>query len=187
MASKENKKEYIIWIDVETSGDNPDIHDLLEVAACMTDMSGNMIGSEFESLVFVPHLSEVMSKAEKQVLNMHEKSGLWIDLWNSANLKTRQEVDSALFEWIKSKEIQGNLLFGGNSITLDRNFVRVNLPLTHSLISHQSVDVTSISKALSEWIPCRPYAASEHRALPDIRRSINDYKWIKSTLHAKMA
>lgn len=187
MMKFEKTPDHIIWIDVETSGDNPDLHDLLEIAALMTTMDGNVIGSEYEQLLSVSNLSDVMSKADPHAYEMHEASGLWMDLWNNRNIKSREVVDSELCQWIDSKRLKdATLLFGGNSITLDRNFVRSNFPMTYSRISHQSIDVTSLSKALAQWVSARPHVKSKHRALSDIRQSIADYRWIMKKIKAGM-
>lgn len=174
------KEDSIIWIDVETSGDNPENNELLEIGAIFTDIDGNRIGYDYHSLVSVSNLSKIISSSDPKVSSMHDKSGLWMDLWRDREMKTEKDVDKEFSQWIDSRGKTGNILFGGNSITLDRNFVRRYLPESYSRISHQSIDVTSLYKALSRCIPQKKFITSKHRALPDIRQSLEDYKWLMS-------
>lgn len=173
--------ELIIWIDVETSGTIPEINELLEIAAVITDMSGNVVGNPFESLVNVHNLSEVISSSAPNVQTMHDKSGLWNDLW-SKNTKSISEIENALIRWVyDTVDNDAILYFGGNSITLDRNFVRLNFGNFYRMISYRSIDVTSISIAVQCNSDIRGFQKGNcHRALADVFDSIEEFKYYLS-------
>lgn len=182
-------KEAIIWIDAEFSGTQPQADELLEIAAIITDLSGKQIGFPFVSLFDVPNLSKTIARSSDLVKEMHDKSGLWFDLWSSetANFKTAQ---SNLLDWIKALVSDETVLyFGGNSITKDRNFVEVNLPEVYERISHQSVDVTSLAITLKANASASSFSKDhKHRALSDVRESIDEYlyyvNFIKSNVRS---
>lgn len=169
-------KEAIIWIDAEFSGTQPQADELLEIAAIITDLNGKQKGQPFESLFDVANLSKVISRSSDLVRKMHDKSGLWYDLWNS-DTENFRTVQTNLLAWIDNLVSDETVLyFGGNSITKDRNFVEVNLPQVYERISHQSVDVTSLAITLKATAKASGFAKDhKHRALADVRESIGEY------------
>lgn len=169
-------REAIIWIDAEFSGTSPQADELLEIAAIITDLGGKQIGHPFESLFDVANLSKVISRSSDLVKEMHDKSGLWYDLWNS-DTESFQNVQTSLLLWIENRVPEETILyFGGNSITKDRNFVEVNLPKVYERISHRSIDVTSLAITLRATALASGFSKDyKHRALADVRESIDEY------------
>ena len=116
---------------------------------------------------------------------MHEKSQLWHDMWLGDSLLSNTEIESEMTRWMQGTVGTNiDLYFGGNSIILDRNFVRVNLPSVYGRISFRSVDVTTLSLALQSNFGIPRYEKEgRHRALPDVIDSIEEYKhylkWLK--------
>lgn len=169
-------KEAIIWIDAEFSGTSPQSDELLEIAAIITDLNGEQLGSHFETLFEVANLSRVISRSSDLVKAMHDKSGLWFDLW-TAETENFQTTQTNFLSWIdQNVDPETTLYFGGNSITRDRNFVEINLPKVYERISHQSVDVTSLAITLKATVSARGFSKDyKHRALADVRESIGEY------------
>lgn len=180
----EKLDEAIIWADVETSGTNPETDVLLEVGMVITDMSGKTISGFWEILFEIRNLSKVIQTADAHVQKIHEHSGLWMDLWSKETMNYH-EADQLLFEKIcRTIPETTSLYFGGNSINLDRNFMRIYLPKTYSKISYRSVDVTSLSIALQSNTNIPGFEkGKEHRALKDALDSLEEYrhylKWLK--------
>lgn len=178
-------QEAIVWIDAEFSGTSPHSDELLEIAAIITDLSGRKIGQSFQALFDVKNLSKVIAESSDLVKEMHDKSGLWFDLWNSSTESFRKVQDEML-QWIDSILEKDTLIyFGGNSITRDRNFVEINLPKIYLRISHQSVDVTSMAIAFKANVSISKFPKEhKHRALSDVKESIEEYcyyvKYLKS-------
>lgn len=171
-------KEAIVWIDSEFSGTSPQADKLLEIAGVITTLEGHAIGFPFEALFEVQHLPEIIENVEGIVRDMHDKSGLWFDLWNG-NTESISAIETKMIHWISETVSDKTVLyFGGNSITKDRNFVEVNLPRVYSRISHQSVDVTSLAIALKANARVSSYSKDHpHRALADVRESVEEYRY----------
>lgn len=169
--------DYILWADVETSGVMPEVDVLLELGAVITDLRGEVIGNPFQALFSVDNISSVISSSDDTVQSMHDKSGLWRDLWMSKTYGY-SDGDEAFLEWINSTLTSySNLYFGGNSIHLDRNFMRIYLPRSYSLVSYRSIDVTSLSISLQSNLCIPAYEKLKaHRALADAFDSLNEYK-----------
>lgn len=168
--------EAIVWIDSEFSGTSPQTDKLLEIASVMTNLQGEVIGYPFEALFEVNHLPEIIENVDGIVRDMHDRSGLWFDLWNG-NTESIAAIETKMLNWISDSVPDSTILyFGGNSITKDRNFVEINLPRVYRKISHQSVDVTSLAIALKATCHVSSFPKKhEHRALSDVRESIDEY------------
>lgn len=172
---------FITWLDAETNGTDPSLgKKLLQVACLITDEKFNIVSDGFERKVFYTE-DEVKNLKENTndfVLEMHNKTDLWNKLTTEGQLLS--VIDKELFEEIsKFSPEPGKTRLGGNSITLDRNFVRAFLPKSFEQLSHQSYDMTSVSGFLRL---CDPKFGSyekklAHDALEDIQESIDEAKF----------
>lgn len=196
---KNNKQEYIIWCDVETTGTNADVDDLLEIGAVVTDMAGNQVGRGFSEIIQVADVKAVMDKCDDHVTKMHNKSGLFEHLWYGDGVSI-QKVEDLFIEWLESsvpdysytdvcsKDSNFVFYFGGRSITLDRNFLSANTPRIFNIFSHQSIDMTSISIMLARNISyidkCAVWGKdAQHRALGDCEDCVEQYKQVIESLN----
>lgn len=183
-------QDLIVWTDVETSGTTLSADAFLEVGALVSDTHGRRFGTSYESLITVSDLSGIIEKSSDNVRRMHERSGLWMDLW-IRRTRSPSVVDSEMAVWLSqllsSYEVRNspvrNVYFGGNSITLDRRFIQGYLPSFYSLISYRSVDVTSLSIALQSNTGVSRYEKCvRHRALSDASDSLDEYRHYLSFL-----
>lgn len=165
----------IAWVDVEANGTASEIDTLLEVALVLTNFNGDQLAEPYTSLVAIPNVGKVMEESQKFVKDMHEKSGLWDDLWKG-NAKPAAIIDLELAAILAGLEPDTKIHFGGNSPTLDRRYAELYLPTFYRMISHQSVDVTTLSLVLQESNTAPMFRKrGQHRALPDVLDSIDEY------------
>lgn len=173
-----NKDDLILWIDVEVSDSDPERGEFLEIGCIVSDISGNELNYTYHAF-FKVDVSEVLRNTDDFIINMHERSGLWRDLWVEGG-KTKSEVDNELVEWadgIISEFPHSKLYFGGNSITLDRSFIRKYLPNFYKKLSFRSIDVTSISLAVQGNSEIGGYKKQNaHRAISDAKDSLGEYR-----------
>lgn len=181
------RKDYICWIDVETTGVDHNSDVLLEVAAILTDLQGNEI-SRYTGPTLVSYsadeLDALMENSHERVREMHAKSGLLADLYSGMDMKTLQEavslteLDRSLSAWVQEQELERRPYVGGNSITLDRNFLEINTPEFFNTLHYRSVDATTIMLflgALGHTVPRRE-GNYTHRAIDDITESVWSYQ-----------
>ncbi|MDO4901979.1 MAG: oligoribonuclease [bacterium] len=170
----------ILWIDLEMTGLHPEEDRILEVAAIATDWDFNEVAT-FESAVKVPSdivesrmvgefwdsFSEVRDALKKQNLNAELDS---------------QQVEENLIEFIKTNftaalENGEKIILGGNSIHQDRRFIRNEWKNLNKMLHYRMLDVSSWKLVFSEKFG-RVFAKPEaHRALDDIRGSIEELKF----------
>ncbi len=166
-----NKPTKLLWVDLEMTGLEPDKDRILEVAVIITDFN-------FKELATY----EAVIRQDDSVLkNMSE--------WANKNL-----VDNGLIEKIKTsgkdeREVVGELLkvlsnnfdepavLAGNSIHQDRRFIRKWWPDVEEKLHYRMLDVTSFKVLMQGKYKFDFKKPDEHRALEDIRGSIQELQY----------
>lgn len=178
--------ERIAWIDVETNGLDAKRNSLLQVACIITDGWLTELGTGVEGKVF--HSAEdvvgLRAQASDFVKQMHTSTGLW-DAVTTEGVSLGDLEDLVLAEM--DAHIPGGtegVRLGGNSITLDRNFIEGFLPRVYARLNYQSYDMSSISGFLAlvdgHFVPFEKRGT--HDALDDIRQSICEARHVKAYL-----
>ena len=74
----------------------------------------------------------------------------------------------------------------GNSIGTDRRFLQEYMPELEAFFHYRNVDVSTIKELARRWYPSslggQPEKDSAHRALDDIKESINELVHYRDTL-----
>ncbi|MBP6534906.1 MAG: oligoribonuclease, partial [Arenimonas sp.] len=71
----DDKSQRLIWIDCEMTGLIPESHELLEIAAVITDGQLNVLAQSPEFAI--RHSLETLQAMDDWNRNTHAKSGLW--------------------------------------------------------------------------------------------------------------
>jgi oligoribonuclease len=74
----------------------------------------------------------------------------------------------------------------GNSIGTDRRFLATQLPEIEEYLHYRSVDVSTVKELARRWYPeamkAAPAKAGGHRAMDDIRESVAELAYYRSTI-----
>jgi oligoribonuclease len=74
----------------------------------------------------------------------------------------------------------------GNSIATDRGFLARDMPTLDEYLHYRMIDVSSIKELAKRWYPrvyqSQPEKGLAHRALADIRESIRELEYYRSTI-----
>jgi len=172
------------WTDVETTGINAEEERLLEVATIVTDLELNILDDQgYQAIVYYSpdEVEHMKSVCNPYVLEMHTKTGLWDKLSSG---KLLEQIDEELLAYIKKflpNERSGWL--GGNSITLDRNFINKNLPKVAAHLHYRSLDATSWAGPAQWWFSGLQYRKKTvHSAFSDIVESIEEIKFLRDNM-----
>lgn len=172
-------EEVIYWTDVETNGLDPEENVLLEVAILVTDLDLNVLDDEgFHSVIhyYPDEIEAIKELTVPYVLDMHTKTGLWDKLHRGTDLEI---VDGELLEYMKSFSTTPRLnRIGGNSITLDRNFMNRYLPHSFGHLSYRSWDVSTLAGMVEHRKGLKHEKKSTHEAMSDIRESIDELRFL---------
>lgn len=170
----------IVWLDVETTGVDSRVDSLLQVACVITDSALNVLHKGIERKVFYSfdEVESLKSNADDYVVNMHENTGLWsaLPVEGVALSKVSDDVCGYIDDFVDSSY---RARLGGNSITLDRNFIEVNLPDVFSRLNYRSYDMTSVGGFFDLFAPgVKKFEKKRtHDALDDIRESITEAQY----------
>jgi oligoribonuclease len=172
----------LVWIDCEMTGLDYVADALIEVAALVTDFELNVLGEGIDLIVKPP--AEALEQMTPFVRSMHEKSGLLDELEGGITLV---EAEAQVLAYIKENcGPHSRPPLAGNSVATDRGFLARDMPTLESHLHYRIVDVSSIKELARRWYP-RVYFASPvkrggHRALADIRESIEELKYYREIL-----
>ena len=162
-------------MDLEMTGLEPETDVIVEIATLITDDDLNII-AEGPDLV-IHQSDEVLARMNQVVIDMHTKSGL-LEAIKSSTV-TLEEAGVATLEFIRQHIPEARTIpLCGNSIGTDRRFLAKYLPEIENYLHYRSVDVSTIKELARRWYPKlgsdRPNKGGTHRALDDIRASVNE-------------
>lgn len=174
-----------VWVDLETTGLSARRQVILEVGFRITDAQLKLIAQHHWVLTCTRTVAERTLLADKVVLEMHDKSGLWDECRTSPH--TARSVDPEAAEWLYDQGINaadGHPLCG-SSVGFDRGFLEEHMVTTWAMFGYRNVDVSSI-KELAKRSPCppdveqMPVPRKLHRVLPDIDDTIEELRFYRA-------
>jgi oligoribonuclease len=170
-------------MDLEMTGLEPDRHVIVEIATLVTDDDLEIVGEGPDLVVHQP--PEVFAEMDDFVRNMHTSSGLLPQI--AASTMTLEEAGAQTLAFIKEHVPEARTVpLCGNSIGTDRRFLAKYLPEIEEYLHYRSVDVSTIKELARRWYPgalsALPRKATAHRALDDIRESIDELRFYRERL-----
>ncbi|MGH9295202.1 MAG: oligoribonuclease, partial [Acidimicrobiales bacterium] len=115
----------LVWMDLEMTGLEPEHHVIVEIATLVTDDDLNIVDRGPDLVVSAS--AEQLAAMDEVVRRMHTSSGLLKEI--EASTLTLEEAGAATLEFIRSHAPEPNgVPLAGNSIGVDRRFLRRHLP-----------------------------------------------------------
>ncbi len=171
-------------MDLEMTGLDPSQHVIVEIATLITDDDLNIVAEGPELVV---HATEPeLALMEQVVIDMHTKSGLLADIRSSTI--SLEDAGAQTLAFLQEHLGPRTTPLCGNSIGMDRRFLATYLPEIEEFLHYRSVDVSTIKELGKRWNPKAitgaPKKTGSHRALDDIKESINELVFYRETLFA---
>lgn len=176
----------LVWMDLEMTGLDPQRHAIVEIATLITDNDLNIVA---EGPDLVLHATDdQLSHMEPIVKDMHTKSGLLEEI--NKSVIGIDEAEEQTLKFIKEHIPKASSApLCGNSIGTDRRFLSVQMPDIENYLHYRSVDVSTIKELCRRWYPDdfanAPGKKAGHRALDDIRESINELRYYREAIFKK--
>jgi len=172
----------LIWVDCEMTGLSIENDALVEIAVLVTDSQLNVLGEGVDLVIKAS--PEKIDGMNDFVREMHTASGLITEIPNGVSL---EEASAQILEYLnKYAPGSGKSPLAGNSVYVDRLFIARDLPEVHAYLHYRTVDVSSIKELARRWHPRAYFAAPKktgnHRALGDIRDSIDELDYYRSQI-----
>jgi oligoribonuclease len=178
----------LVWMDLEMTGLDPDRHVIVEIATVITDDDLAVVAEGPDLVVHQP--PEALAAMEPVVVEMHTTSGLLEAI--AASDITLADAGAHTLEFIRAHVPEPRTVpLCGNSIGTDRRFLARYLPEIEDHLHYRSVDVSTIKELARRWYPDQagtgPRKAAAHRALDDIRESIEELRFYRERLFVPTA
>ncbi|MEY4655204.1 MAG: hypothetical protein RL523_603 [Actinomycetota bacterium] len=177
-----NIPEYLVWIDCEMTGLDPEKDCLVEIAVVITDIQLNVVDKGLD-LVIKPR-PESLAGMDDYVRNMHTTSGLINEFDNGLELK---DAEAQVLDYIKKYVPTAKLSpLAGNTIGTDRMFISRYMPDLDGHLHYRNIDVSTIKELAKRWFPKAYFQAPKkvggHRALADILESIDELRHYRQSV-----
>ena len=173
----------LAWMDLEMTGLDPARHVIVEIATLVTDDELRPIADGPDIVVHAT--GDQLDRMDDVVRTMHARSGLLAAIETSAVSIT--EAGRLTLEFLQAHIPEARTVpLCGNSIGTDRRFLSAQLPEVEEFLHYRSIDVSTIKELCRRWYPDvlarAPEKKGAHRALDDIRESIAELQYYRSTV-----
>lgn len=156
----------LLWIDLEMTGLDPEVDKIIEVGLIVTDFDFNeletyeaIIKQDLDSIALDPWITENLADLLTKVPGGQDEQKVIADL-----------------NKIVAKHFEYPAILSGNSIHQDRRFIRKWWPEFDAKLHYRMLDVSSFKV----WVMGKHgkvfHKPEQHRALEDIRGSIQELK-----------
>ena len=173
----------LAWMDLEMTGLEPDRHVIVEIATLLTDDDLELIAEGPDLIVHAT--SEQLAEMDDFVTNMHTRSGLLDQI--TASTISLEEAGAQTLAFLQEHIPEARTVpLCGNSIGTDRRFLAAHLPEVEEFLHYRSIDVSTLKELARRWNPdalkTAPKKAGGHRALDDIRESLEELRHYRQAL-----
>ena len=173
----------LVWIDCEMTGLDLRRDALIEVAVIVTD--GHLTALDSGLNVIIHADDTVLDAMIPFVRDMHASSGLTDAV--RASPVTLGDAEKQVLDYVRTHVPSAKSApLCGNSIATDRGFLARDMPSLDEYLHYRMVDVSSLKELAKRWYPrvyqSQPAKGLAHRALDDIRESIQELAYYRDTL-----
>ena len=171
----------MIWIDLEMTGLDTQRDYIIEIASIVTDKNLNILEEGPNLAIKQP--DEILNGMDKWNTDHHNRSGL-VQKVQESNI-TESIAEKKTIEFLSKYVPKGESPLCGNTICQDRRFLARCMPVLESFCHYRSIDVSSIRELGKRWYfedMDNFQKNSNHRALDDIRDSIDELRYYRKTI-----
>jgi oligoribonuclease len=173
----------LVWVDCEMTGLDLTHDALIEVAAIVTDAELVPLDDGVDVIIHVD--DDVLQSMLPVVRDMHASSGLTEAV--RASTITLGDAERQIVDYVRGHVPEAKTApLCGNSIATDRGFLARDMPALDGYLHYRMIDVSSIKELAIRWYPkvyfAQPQKGLAHRALADVRESIQELIFYRRTL-----
>jgi oligoribonuclease len=165
-------------MDLEMTGLEPARDRIVEIATIVTDDELEVVAEGPDLVISTP--PEALAAMDDVVKQMHSRSGL-LDAIAASSLSVAEAAGRTLAFMRQHVPGPGKVPLCGNSIGTDRRFLAAHMPELDNYLHYRSVDVSTVKELARRWYPeayaGAPKKAGAHRALDDVKESIEELKF----------
>ena len=162
---------------------------IIEIAVLLTDKNLSVV-AEGPDLVIHADARQFEGIPES-ARALHEKSGLFEESGKST-ISVR-EAEEEVLAFLKEHVEPGTAPVCGNSIHVDRHFLRLQMRELDEYLFYRCIDVSTVKELARRWAPGVYEEArarkgeSAHRAMDDIRASISELAFYRGAFFTRLS
>lgn len=173
--------QFLVWMDLEMTGLDPERDTIIEIATIITDSDLNVVAEGPE--LAIHQEPERFTQMDDWNKEQHTKSGLWQKVLASEISLAEAEKETLAF--IKRFVGHRESPLCGNSVWQDRRFLARYMPSIDAHLHYRLIDVSTIKELTRRWYGDELKYSKEkglHRALEDIRESVEELKFYRERI-----
>lgn len=173
--SMSETKANLLWCDLEMTGLDPVKDRVLEIALIATDWDFNELATFESGFGYEQNEVNGLLDANPFYIKMKDNKRSLLEL--VATSEPKAVVEKRVVEFVKKHfDTVYPVVLAGNSIHMDRAFIREQLPFLNQLLHYRMLDVTAWKLVFEGKFEKKFEKQEKHRALDDIRESIAELK-----------
>lgn len=176
----------IVWMDLEMTGLDVDKDTILEISCIVSDKDLNVIDDAYCISIHQP--KEVLDNMIPWSTKQHMQSGL-VEKCKNSSISTKSAEIMAI-DYLKKHVPKGKCPLAGNSVYMDRLFLRKEMPILEEYMHYRNIDVSTVKELCRRWNPSvfmnAPKKKFAHRSLEDILESIEELKYYRDNFFRKI-
>ena len=168
----------LIWIDLEMTGLDTQSDHIIEIATIVTDQMLNEVA--VGPVIIIHQPASVMEAMDEWNTRQHGVSGLTERVLEST--VSVDEAERLTLEFLREHTAENASPICGNSICQDRRFLAREMPNLEAWFHYRNLDVSTLKILAQRWAPeiaAGIHKSTSHRALDDIRDSIEELKFYR--------
>lgn len=173
-----DKKQHLIWIDLEMTGLVPESDRIIEIATIVTNCDLQVV-AEGPVMAIRQHAA-VVNAMDEWNKRHHGASGLIERVRLSA--MNEGDAERATLKFLSQYCEPRSSPMCGNSICQDRRFLARYMPELEAFFHYRNLDVSSVKEIARRWRPDLVEGLNKqntHKALDDIRESIQELRYYR--------
>lgn len=173
-----DKKQHLIWIDLEMTGLIPESDRIIEIATIITNTDLQVVAEG--PVLAINQTNEVLAGMDSWNQRHHGSSGLIERVKVSPT--SENQAEQLTLQFLSQYCEKGYSPMCGNSICQDRRFLARYMPALEAFFHYRNLDVSSLKELAKRWRPELMDGLkkqSAHVALEDIRDSIDELRYYR--------
>ncbi|MDX1692646.1 MAG: oligoribonuclease [Ketobacteraceae bacterium] len=175
-----DRRNNLIWIDLEMTGLDPDKDVIIEIATLITDPHLNLIA---EGPTLAIHQSDdILNGMDEWCTRQHGQSGLTQRVRESKI--SEAEAEQLTIDFLMEHVDKNASPMCGNSICQDRRFLYRYMPRLEDYFHYRNLDVSTLKELARRWKPGALDGFKKnatHLAMDDIKDSIAELAHYRDT------